>query len=63
MNLLKSSGAPGCLAAKEQMIVNHSLFPFYEYFDALNCGKKKGPPFFFQFIYSGTVISLFIVTQ
>lgn len=41
MNLLKSSGEPGCLAAKEQMIVNHSLFPFSEENALSTCAIRK----------------------
>lgn len=41
MNLLKSSGEPGCLAAKEQMIVNHSLFPFTEESALSTCSIRK----------------------
>lgn len=41
MNLLKSSGEPGCLTAKEQMIVNHSLFSFTEENALSTCSIRK----------------------
>ncbi|RCH80107.1 hypothetical protein CU098_000336, partial [Rhizopus stolonifer] len=34
-------GEPGCLAAKEQMIVNHSLFPFSEENALSTCAVRK----------------------
>lgn len=41
MNLLKSRGEPGSLAAKEQMIVNHSLLPFTEINALSTCIIRK----------------------
>lgn len=41
MNLLKSGGEPGCLVAKEQIIVNHSLFPFSEENALSTCAIRK----------------------
>jgi hypothetical protein len=41
MNLLKSSGEPGCIAMKEEIIANHSLFPISEKNALSTCSIRK----------------------
>lgn len=41
MNLLKSSDEPGCIAMKEEIVVNHSLFSISEKNALSTCSIRK----------------------